>query len=187
MPRLGRPKKDEAERRSAQLSIRIPASLRKRLDAARLEAETPRSLSQEIEYRLRRSFEDPEQKVKERFGSLSLYWLFRVAGNLIRNLERFTGEPWWRNPYTHQETKRLINWLLDRGKPAGRATTPRRFAAMGKSLGQHLAEREFVNIQVTLLDPDPPIGWNWGGMTVTEWREAAEVFKGKLSLERPKQ
>src|SRR6516165_4319814 len=45
--RIGRPPKDEAAKKGAQLSIRISAGLRERLDAARQDSETERSLSQE--------------------------------------------------------------------------------------------------------------------------------------------
>jgi len=47
MARIGRPPKDEAAKKGAQLSIRISAGLRARLDAARQDSETERSLSQE--------------------------------------------------------------------------------------------------------------------------------------------
>jgi len=180
MPRLGRPKKDEASKRTAQLSIRIPASLRARLEAACQQSETTHSLSTEIELRLRRSFEDPEQPVKDRFGGPTSYWLFLVIANQVRTLERFTEGRWWRDPYTHWQMKVLINTMLDCFKPFGRARTPRKFMSMGEPLGQHLARREFANIEATLLDSDPPIAGNWGGMTITEWRQAAELFKDKL-------
>jgi hypothetical protein len=178
--RLGRPPKAETEKKGAQLSIRIPADLRARLEAARRESATSVSLSHEIETRLRRSFEDREQEVKDRFGGQTNYWLFLIIANRIRVLESFTQDRWWRDPYTHQQVKILITTMFDFFKPAGQARKPRAFAAITEPLGRHLAEREMANIEATLLDPNPPIDWHWGGMTVTEWRQAAEWFKSKL-------
>ena len=184
MARPGPRPKDAASKKSVHVGLRITPRLHERLSAEAEKSEC--SLSHEIEVRLRRSLEDPEQEIKVRFGGPTSYWLFLIIANLVRRLESYTQDRWWRDAYTHRQMKILVNTLLDRGKPAGRARTPTKFMPIGEPLGQHLAERELDNVGATLLDPDPPVGWNWGGMTVTEWRKAAEVFKGKLNLERPK-
>jgi hypothetical protein len=194
MAKIGRPPIDEATRKDSHLSIRISNSLRERLEIACKEED--RTISQEVELRLQRSFEEPTQPIRERLGGPTTYWLFLIMGNQIRILENnFTGERWWRDPYTHRQAKTLINSMMDFFKPTGRVRTPRRFMGIDQSLGQHLAEREMANIESTLLYNDPPIeqaqlpgniraerwgGIVWGGMTIGDWREAAKLFKGKL-------
>jgi hypothetical protein len=182
MAKPGPRPKAAADKKSVHVGLRITPQLHQLLLAEAQKSE--RSLSHEIEYRLRRSFEqgdEDEQKFRERFGGPTSYWVLLITGNLIRRLERFTGERWWRDPYTHWQMRVLIKSVLDRFKPVGLPRTPRRFAAIGQPLGEHLAEHEFDNIEHTLVDPDPPIGWNWGGMTITEWRQAADVFKHKFT------
>jgi hypothetical protein len=177
----GRPPKPATEKTAAHAGVRLTTPLYEQLAAAAQAAS--RTLSEEIEFRLRRSFEGPDQQLKDRFGGETTYWLFLIAGNLVRHLESFTGERWWRDAYTHRQMKILITAMLDCFKPAGRTRTPSDFANIGKPLGQHLAERELANVEATLLTSksDEPIGWNWGGMGVTEWRRAAERFAGKLT------
>lgn len=64
--KMGRPPKEEADKKGAQLSVRIPLALRNALEAAsHLNCKT---LSQEIEYRLRSSFSEtqgPNDKILE--------------------------------------------------------------------------------------------------------------------------
>jgi hypothetical protein len=181
MATRGRPPKDEMSRKSEPVSIRLTPRLRARLEEERKNATPERTFSQEIEFRLRRSFEDPEQPVKDRFGGPTPYLFFLIIANQLITLERFTGERWWRDPYTHRQARVLLGTFMDWFKPAGRPRTPSRFIPIGIPLGQHLAEREMANVESTLLDPNPPIGWNWGGMTVTEWRKAAELFKSRMT------
>ena len=174
----GRPPGDPRNTKSIHVGLRITPLLHDRLLAAAKERE--RSVSEEINLRLRRSFEDPEQPIKDRFGGPTPYWFFLIIANQLRTLERFTGERWWQDPYTHRQAKILFQTFIDCFKPAGRARRPSRFSRIEEPLGRHLAERELANIEATLLDPNPPIGVNWGGMLVTEWREVAELFNRKL-------
>jgi TraY domain len=180
MARRGPQPKDVANTKSVHVGFRMTPQLHELLVEEAQKA--GRSLSQEIDFRLRRSFEfeGPHQQLKDRFGGETTYWVFLIAGNLVRRLENFTGERWWRDPYTHRQLKVLMATILDCFKPDGRPRTPTKFVAINEPLGQHLAERELANIESTLFDSNPPIGLNWGGMTVTEWRRAADWFKGKL-------
>jgi hypothetical protein len=194
MAKPGPQPKDAANRKSVHVGLRMTPQLH---DLLLEEAEkVGRSLSREIDFRLRRSFEGPDQQIKDRFGGETTYWVFLIVGNLVRRLENYTGQRWWRDPYTHRQLKVLIATILDCFKPDGRPRTPAQFATLNEPLGQHVAERELANIESTLLDSNPPLGWHWGGMTVTEWRRAADWFKGKLKksplaklygIERPKQ
>jgi hypothetical protein len=72
-----------------------------------------RSLSQEIEYRLRRSFSEDE-KIADVFGSRRNYALMRVIAGLMEiNTE------WTDDPVTFEELARSVNSLLQGLRPSG--------------------------------------------------------------------
>src|SRR6185437_12266556 len=81
MAKMGRPRKVDGKK-DAQLSVRIATSLRDQLEAARRATESDRTLSQEVEMRLRQSF-DIDGEIKKRFGSASAYGLLRMMAHGI--------------------------------------------------------------------------------------------------------
>jgi hypothetical protein len=138
------------------------------------------TMSREIETRLRLSFEIRE-KEKEKFGGPTNYWLLRLIANQIKTVERFAGNKrWWEDAYTFNQVMLLIGTIFEFFKPEGEEVIPASLAQIGEPLGQHMAKREIANIQAAALDPDPPLHWNWGGMTVAEWSAAALPLAGKL-------
>jgi hypothetical protein len=186
----GRPPIDEAIRKSEQLSIRISASLREKLEAS--SKQTERSLSQEIEARLRLSFEENQIRIDEFCGQEN-YWLFRIIANQIRTLEKVTyiGEHrlWWDDPYLFKQVKILINTILDYLKPKGRAVTPRHHAELdvgnrtiifAEPFGQRLGEHIIAGTELMRMNPDPPNDVRIGGMTLNQLWAAGWLFKKAL-------
>jgi hypothetical protein len=80
MARTGPAPKGEYVDKAKTLSTRITGELRSALDAAK--EKSGRSLSQEIEYRLRRSFEE-DTKMKDIFGGRENYAIARLIGCLL--------------------------------------------------------------------------------------------------------
>jgi hypothetical protein len=80
MARTGPAPRGEYVDKAKTLSTRITADLRAALDAAK--EKSGRSLSQEIEYRLRRSFEE-DTKIKDIFGGRENYAIARLIGCLL--------------------------------------------------------------------------------------------------------
>jgi Arc-like DNA binding domain len=189
--RRGRPPKPIEDRKSAHAGVRLPAALYERLAAAA--RENNRSLSQEMEARLRLSFEEGQKRFEE-FGGSTNYWLFRSIASQIHNVERLAypteqdeHRRWWQDPYTFKQVKTLINTFCDFFKPNGRAVTPS-YYAKDAPLGEWLAEKEMENIEFALMagnrldgyhhDPEhPPVGGLPPPGTLTSpWPRAAEWF-----------
>ena len=87
----GRPRLNEAEKRSEPVGVRLTKSLRKQLDeAARAEN---RTLTQEIERRLQRSF-GLDQEKEGRYRQCT-YWFLRLVARGVANIEHrcSRGEP----------------------------------------------------------------------------------------------
>lgn len=164
--------------KSRPIAIRLPPGLRPQLERACEESGS--TISREIENRLRLSFEIQERE-KEKFAGPTNYWLLRVIANQIQTVERFAGgKRWWEDVYTFNQVMLLIDTIFGFFKPDGDEIIPETLRQMGEPLGQHMAKREIANIQAAALDPNPPLHWNWGGMTVAEWSSAAGPLIGKL-------
>jgi hypothetical protein len=147
MARLGRPPKKDIAKKSAQLSIRISAALRKQLEAASKKAEPPRSLSQEIEFRLTASFGELE-RVQDQFGGPTNFWLFQTIARRIGTLEKLTRKRWYQDAYTYQQMLRLVQTALGYFRPGGRVAVPR--PLKGHPLGQQLAVRALADIEASM-------------------------------------
>jgi hypothetical protein len=136
----GRPRKDQADRKSVPLGVRVTPALHDRLEAAR--AESGRTLSQEMEARLRLSFED-NQRAQERFGGPTNYWLFQWIARGIAIIEQQTGRRWWEDRYTFDECRALIDEIWGFFKRPGRRVVPK-----------DIRSRQFGrNIAVTVIAP----------------------------------
>jgi hypothetical protein len=180
----GRPPKPPAEKKGAHATVRLTAPLYEELaEAARA---GNRTISQEIEARLRLSFAQ-HQKTTDEFGGPTNYWLLRIIAHEIGTVEQLAHagpEPrrWWEDPYTFRQVKILINTFFDFFKPAGRAVTPRLHAGIGAPLGARLAEREMANIETASMAGAPLDGYPHGtsglpaGTLISPWPRAAEWF-----------
>lgn len=99
-----------------------------------------RSLSQEIEYRLRRSFSEDE-KIADVFGTRRNYALMRVIASLMEiNTE------WADDPVTFNELVQSINSFLQSMRPSGGATE-HPFGLPSGWEGEDLAARAVLEIR----------------------------------------
>lgn len=152
MGKRGRPRKDEASRRDVQISFRASQRLRDQLvEAARHTGDAERSLSQEIELRLRASFKTGA-KLKEQLGGPLLYQLFRIVAQNIRVIESQSGR-WFENRFAFDEAKSCINTLLDHLRPRGRRRVPQHLRS-DPHYGRRVAQHSLFILEAALRDPD---------------------------------
>jgi hypothetical protein len=112
---MGRVPKGEYAGKSSVFSTRISPELRTRLEKAT--KQSGRSLSQEVEHRLRRSFEKDDQIV-ELFGDRQTYRLMRMMADAINfSCGLDFDESWMDQPITFALAKEAINAVLDRVAP----------------------------------------------------------------------
>ena len=131
-PGAGRKSQGEYKGKTATLTTRITLDTRTALEKAA--KETGRSLSQEIENRLRRSIASDhgsgEEKHNRAFGRLAL----ELAGMV----EAMTGEGWRTDPFAHRALRAALNIILDRLAPTGEFKVP----ALWEGMATRWAERE---------------------------------------------
>ena len=112
MAERGRRPKAAEDRRGIQISFRTTQSLRDQIEKARLSGDRERSLSEEIESRLRDSFEI-EAKIEARFHGYRNYWLAQIiADGIAEDIEPMMGAKWWEDASTFDEAAAFINALL---------------------------------------------------------------------------
>jgi hypothetical protein len=130
MAKRGRPLKDEASRKSEPVSIRLTPELRARLESDRLREIPPRTLSQEIDQRIRESF-DLEKSIKKELGGADrYYWLLRLFAEDIRFIEDQTGQRFVEDRFTFDQVRAVINTFLDHFKPPGASLPPERLTCL---------------------------------------------------------
>src|SRR5579862_1147896 len=155
MKKRGEQPKDEGIRKSKALGVRVTSGLYDQLEAARVESN--RTISQEIEARLRLSFGEP-QRVQDQFGGPTNYWLFRTMADRIRTMElaigeQVGGEPrdghrWWQDRYAFDECLKFMTTLLASFKPKGRKVVPAHLR--GYPLGERTAVIAMANLEMAL-------------------------------------
>lgn len=162
--------------------MRLTRAIYQQLSAAA--QASSRTISQEIEARLRLSFE-PQQKIIDEFGGPTNYWLLKTIARVIGTTEWLAHHPvrrWWEDPYTFNQVKNAINTLFDFFKPSGRAVTPAAHVAIDEPLGQLLAEREMANIERASMADVRLDGYPSGttglppGTLIGPWPDAAQWF-----------
>ena len=153
MAKRGRPPKDAASRKSAQLGLRISPTLRAQLEEARLSADPERTLSSEIEFRLRTSFQTPQTEI-ERFGGPENYWLCRTIAERAAGMQQQTGKAWWTDRYSFDEFFTMVTEFLDYFRPRGGRVVPARLK--GYDLGKQTAFIAVANLQMAVA------GWELG-------------------------
>lgn len=157
MARRGRRPKDAGSRKSVALSVRVTPSLHAQLDKAC--ARAGRTISQEIEIRLRSSFDRAE------FGGPTNYWLFRLIARGIGEIEGKSGHRWFADRYTFDECRELLVEAWDRCRPRGRKRAPNALKDE-QSLGRRIAMSVLAQLQRQLE------GWDLGADT---WNAAGYV------------
>src|SRR5579863_3875765 len=152
MGKRGPKPKAQYARKGATLAVRITAETRKRLDEA-AEQNEARSLSQEVEQRLLRSFEpntvrlpielwerldeaaqqkglsvfeEIERRVRLSFGAEDRTdrALLELIGYALSKLDSFTGQSWITDPYTSELAGFMLRALIENIRPQGKAAVP---------------------------------------------------------------
>lgn len=121
--------------KSGTLSTRITGALRDQLK--RSAAKSGRSLSSEIEHRLRSSF-DFETRIEGIFGNRVTFGLMRAmasvmnqtaeqAARVVKGARRQarSGEPWLDDPYVFDQAAKAACVILELFRPAGSPARPR--------------------------------------------------------------
>jgi hypothetical protein len=137
--------------------VRITPELRKRLDAARRSGEVERSLNQEIELRLRQSF-DLEQKIETRFHGQRIYLVMQIIADQISLVETATGRSCWEDPYTFQQAANSITTIIRFFKPKGRTVIPKQFSKeYAKAFGENTASARLMLYETYAKAKEPPL------------------------------
>jgi hypothetical protein len=156
MGRRGPAPKGVYSGKSKVLSTRIRPDTRARLEAAK--AESKRSLSQEIEYRLHRTFIEDE-KIEVVFGSRQVFGLMKLIASVINlptNLKN-RNATWLNDPYLFDQAFGGVITVLKAIRPAGDhpRTTEDYFARGGRKQGKATALVALHEVQVA--DPAPSL------------------------------
>jgi len=125
MAQRGRPPRGEFSGKTRNINTRITGELRQRLDHAAKEHN--RSLSQEIEMRLTRSFDEERDRTTSAFGTAATYALFRMATETVKMVEEWTGERWLRDRFTFEIAAAAISSVVTSFAPTGPLEAPEDF------------------------------------------------------------
>jgi hypothetical protein len=155
--KAGRPPKDEGSKKNAHLSVRISSKLRDLLEEARRRSDGEVSLSDEVELRLRESFER-DSEIEKRFGGRPTARLLEVLAEHVRSIETSTGGAdgelrWFNDRFTYDQVRSMIEVVLDHFKPDGRRMIPKAMRAHPslknevENLGKHNALLALASMQ----------------------------------------
>ena len=126
--------------KSSVFSTRIRPDLRKSLEMAA--KRSGRSLSQEVEYSLRRSFIEDE-KIADAFGDRRTYRLMRMMADAIDfSSAKLVGagkHDWLNNPFAFELAKNAIAAVLERVAPEASAALPEYARSAAQSTGEFAA------------------------------------------------
>jgi hypothetical protein len=126
MAKRGRPPRGEFAEKRSNFNTRITDQLRQRLDQAA--KENDRSLSQEIEMRLVRSFSGEDDPRISSFGKQpSTYAIFRLAAEAVKDVEAWTGGYWLNDRFTFELAVAAISAVLTSFTPEGDVSPPDTF------------------------------------------------------------
>ena len=134
----GRPPLPPTEGKRETLSLRVTAELRKRLEEGALVS--GRSMSQEAELRIERSFQAADEQHTS-FGGADRYRLARWMMLSIEMAEEITGKKFRRDRETTKIATAAITEMLEKLVPEAAGGLSDEYAAkLGKSLGADLAK-----------------------------------------------
>ncbi len=169
--RRGRPALDPSDRKSRNLTFRSRGDLRARLDQAASQSE--RSISEEIEYRLERSFTDQSlmfEAMRLTYGP-ELAGLLLLIGAAMKTTGPRAGfhstgsyeaaQHWWNDPYAFGQVAQGVHALILAFKPPGNVTLPAYAKKPGKLQGldrvavaEHLGENDAFRMTRLLISKD---------------------------------
>ena len=157
MGKRGPAPKGEYTNKSAVFSTRLRKDTRDALTQAA--NQSGRSLSQEVEHRLRRSF-DEDRRIDQVFGDRSLFGLMRVIAAVI-GARSTRAAKWADDPVAFDQAKHAIDLVLDAFRPPGDPTPPKdaEFPGLeelrpGMTAGQILFEIKNADDQLPLHGRD---------------------------------
>jgi hypothetical protein len=162
MAKRGRPPKDATRRKSEPVSIRLTPRLREQLEEERKKAAPERTLSQEIEIRVRESFE-LDHWVKQLFGGPRHYWLLRIIAEQMLVIEHQIGNEFLSDRFTFDQVRNAVDVLFDYIKPRGRRLIPKHLREppfdeeMRESLGARTMLLALVNLELAAKRDSNPL------------------------------
>ena len=140
MSERGRRPRGEFKNKLATISTRVTSDTREALEGAA--AKSGRSLSQEIECRLRRSF-DEERKIVDILGGPESYAFLRLIAQSIDMTARqagviatlVRGHPvhWVNDPYVYDQAVKAVHVVLEAFRPAGDRARPKIEGSAGEN------------------------------------------------------
>ena len=132
MSERGRPPKGKFRNKLATISTRVTSDTREALETAA--AKSGHSLSQEIEWRLRRSF-DEERNIVDNLGGPESYAFLRLIAQSIDMTARQAGAiasrargqtaTWLNDPYVYDQAVKAVNVVLEAFRPEGDSARPK--------------------------------------------------------------
>jgi len=140
-PRRGRPPIPEEARRSKNLTFRVRATLQENL--ARAAHASGRSVSEEIEHRLERSFLGERhliQALEMTYGS-TLAGLLLTFGDVVRYAAQGEGGDWADDAVRYARATTAINAVLDAFRPEGEFPPQKEIVAITKWVLVNLKKR----------------------------------------------
>jgi hypothetical protein len=154
--KVGRPPSANGKK-GERLNLRVSSKLRDLLEEARRRSDGEVSLSEEVELRLRESFER-DSEIEKRFGGPTTARLLEVLADRVRSIEASTGGAdgelrWFEDRFTYDQVRSMIEVVLDHFKPDGRRTIPKAMLAHPslknevENLGKHNALLALVSLQ----------------------------------------
>ena len=178
-PGGGRKPRGEFSGKSAVFSTRITPQTRKQLDRAA--ADNDRSLSQEIEHRLRESFY-PDQKRPARIRALGE--MVKLTAEII---EQATGAAWLADGFTAGSLRHALDFLIDHFGPvrADQATeVPARVEEMASVMPPPLGEGYRRPIGLAAIETRHVIALIEGGSGSREPSSGLEAVREGSDLDR---
>jgi hypothetical protein len=140
-PGGGRKSRGEFSNKRAMLATRVTMETRKALDAAA--SKSGRSLSQEVEYRLRDSLKNTDKARRDPATAA----LSNLVGRLTEMINLFSGRPWHGNRWCIETVKFALAKLLDQ-IPAPDSDQPANLEAFTPELlGTALALQLFHSVE----------------------------------------
>ena len=147
----GRPPKGDYPNRLATFSTRVTPELREALDEAARRG--GRSLSQEVERRLRRSFD--ADSLEQAFENSEHYALARIFKKIIDAIEHISFRPWHDSAYTVDAVGRAMWLVLKAFQGSTSQKAPESTATLAKN-ADALAYSVAGGILDSLTFPSPP-------------------------------
>ena len=149
---IGRPRKKPGDGQRNHLGLRVTAELKLRLEKEAVRI--GRSLSQEVEFRLERSFLDDEARLAEIHNKFGGSYNYAIALAMARIADQLSGQvfaPWTENEWIFHQVREAFDTFLDGiAPPAGADKTGGRFVSPipeNQISGKELAEYWLVFLQ----------------------------------------